>query len=215
MPSWSESICRRMWTPGADRRRERGRSARVAKAGNLAIRQSGNWEHLIAKLPSCLIARIGAVAVGWFRIEEDDMARLEMRGFQRQVLGKLREYEGHLKRLEGQLMILRGRAERATGEAQVKLGQMLADVERDAEGVRAAGRAALEGLERAVSAGQAFLEQMKGRLAEVEALAPTVVSKGREVVRRATIEAKALRHGVKVGLRVARRASKRAKAGKP
>src|SRR3990170_7986067 len=26
MPSWSESICRRMWIPGADRRR-RGRSA--------------------------------------------------------------------------------------------------------------------------------------------------------------------------------------------
>jgi hypothetical protein len=49
----------------------------------------------------------------------------------------------------------------------------------------------------------------------VEALAPTVVSTGRDVVRRATIEAKALRHGVKVGLRVARRASKRAKAGKP
>jgi uncharacterized protein YjbJ (UPF0337 family) len=145
---------------------------------------------------------------------EADMATLKTRGFQRQVLGKLREYEGHLKRLEGQLMILRGRAERATGEGQVKLGQVLADVEREAEGMRAAGRATLDGLERAVAAGQAFLDQMKGRLAEVEGLAPTVVSKGREVVRRATIEAKALRHGVKVGLRVARRASKRAKAGK-
>lgn len=142
------------------------------------------------------------------------MATLEMRGFQRQVLGKLREYEGHLKRLEGQLMILRGRADRATGEAQVKLGQMLADVEREAEGVRAAGRAALDGLERAARAGQVFLDQMKGRLAEVEVIAPAVVSKGRDVVRRATIEAKALRHGVKVGLRVARRASRRAKAGK-
>jgi hypothetical protein len=154
------------------------------------------------------------LAIGWTRIEEDDMARLERRGFERQVHGKVREYEGHLKRLEGQLMILRGRAERASGEAQVKLGQMLADVEREAEGVRAAGRAALEGLERAVAAGQAFLNQMKGRLAEVEEIAPSVVAKGREVVRRATIEAKALRHGVKVGLRVARRASKRAKAGK-
>jgi len=142
------------------------------------------------------------------------MATLEMRGFQRQVLGKLREYEGHLKRLEGQLMILRGRAERATGEGQVKLGQILTEVERQAEGVRAAGRAALEGLERAVSAGQTFVDQMKVRLAEVEAIAPTVVFKGRAAVRRATIEARALRHGVKVGLRVARRASKRAKAGK-
>jgi uncharacterized protein YjbJ (UPF0337 family) len=142
------------------------------------------------------------------------MATMEMRGFQRQVLGKLREYEGHLKRLEGHLLVLRGRAERTTGEVQVKLGQMLADVEREAEGVRAAGRAALEGLERAVAAGQAFMDQVKGRLAEVEALAPTVVARSREVVRRATIEAKALRHGVRVGLRVARRVSKRAKAGK-
>jgi hypothetical protein len=38
-----------------------------------------------------------------------------------------------------------------------------------------------------------------------------VVSKGKEVVRKATIEAKALRHGVKVGLRVARRVSRRVK----
>lgn len=130
------------------------------------------------------------------------------------MLGKLREYEGHLKRLEGQLMILRGRAERATGEAQVKLGQVLVDLEHEAEAVRAAGRAALEGLERAVAAGRAFLDQMKGRMAEVEGLAPAVVSKGREAVRRATIEAKALRHGVKVGLRVARRASRRAKSAR-
>ncbi len=142
------------------------------------------------------------------------MASLEMRGFQRQVLGKLREYEGHVRRLEGQLLILRGKAERATGEAQEKLGHLLAEVEREAEGVREAGRAALQGLERAVEAGRSFLDQMKGRLADVEAVAPTVVAKSRAAVRRATIEAKALRHGVKVGLRVARRASKRAKAGK-
>lgn len=142
------------------------------------------------------------------------MATMEMRGFRRQVLGKLREYEGHVKRLEGQLMILRGRAERATGEAQEKLGKLLTEVEREAEGVRGAGRTALEGLERAVAAGQAFLNQLKGRAAELETMAPTVVAKGREAMRRAAIEAKALRHGVKVGLRVARRVSRRAKAGK-
>jgi hypothetical protein len=111
-------------------------------------------------------------------------------------------------------MILRGRAERATGEAQEKLGKLLADVEREAEGMRGAGRVALEGLERAVAAGRAFLDEIKGRLAEVEVPPPSVVVKSREAIRRATIEAKALRHGVKVGLRVAKRASKRAKAAK-
>lgn len=142
------------------------------------------------------------------------MTTLEMRGFRRQVLGKLREYEGHVKRLEGQLLILRGRAGRATGEAQEKLGKLLGELEREAEGVRSAGRVALEGLERAVATGQAFLSQIKGRLAEVEVPPPSVVAKSREAIRRATIEAKALRHGVKVGIRVAKRASKRAKAAK-
>lgn len=142
------------------------------------------------------------------------MTSLEMRGFRRRVMGKLREYEGHLRRLEGQLMILRGKAERATGEAQTKLGHLLAEVEREAEGVRTAGKAALGGLEQAVRAGQAYFDHVKGRLAEVEAAAPMVVARGRAVARRAAIEAKALRHGMKVGIRVARRAAKRAKAGK-
>jgi uncharacterized protein YjbJ (UPF0337 family) len=142
------------------------------------------------------------------------MATLEMRGYRRQLLGKLREYEGQIKRLEGHLLILRGKAERATGEAQEKLGKILTEVEREAEVVRVAGRAALEGLERAVSAGREFLDMVKSRLAEVEISIPSVVVKSREALRRATIEAKALRHGVKVGLRVAKRASRRAKTAK-
>jgi uncharacterized protein YjbJ (UPF0337 family) len=142
------------------------------------------------------------------------MASLEMRGYRRQVLGKLREYEGQVKRLEGQLLILRGKAERTTGEVQEKVGKLLAEVEREAEVVRVAGRAALEGLERAVSSGRGFLELVKSRLAEVEIPPPSVVAKSREALRRATIEAKALRHGVKVGMRVAKRASKRAKTAK-
>jgi uncharacterized protein YjbJ (UPF0337 family) len=142
------------------------------------------------------------------------MVTFQLRGYRRQVLGKLREYEGQVKRLEGQLLVLRGRAERATGEAQEKLGKLLAEIEREAEAVRGAGQAALEGLERATAAGRSFLEAVKGRLAEVKITAPSVVAKSREALRRATIEAKALRHGVKVGMRVAKRASKRAKAGK-
>jgi uncharacterized protein YjbJ (UPF0337 family) len=111
-------------------------------------------------------------------------------------------------------MILRGRAQRATGEAQEKLGKLLGDIEREAEVIRGAGQTALEGLERAVAAGRGYLDQIKDRLAEVEVLPPSVVTKGREAVRRASIEARALRHGVKVGLRVAKRASKRAKAAR-
>ncbi len=142
------------------------------------------------------------------------MTTADMRGFRREVLGKLREYEGHMKRLEGQLLTLRGKAGGASGEAQETLGRFLAQVERQAEEVQSAGRAALDGLERAVAAGQVFLEQMKTQLGDVEVVSQSVVAKSREAVRRAAIEAKALRHGVKVGLRVAKRASKRAKAAK-
>jgi len=142
------------------------------------------------------------------------MVSMEMRGFRRQVLGKLREYEGYLKRLEGQILILRGRVEHATGDAQEKLGKLLADVEREVESAQNTGRIALEGLERAVTAGQGFLEQVKNQLAGIEVPAPSIVAKSREALRRATIEAKVLRHGVKVGIRVAKRASKRAKAPK-
>jgi len=142
------------------------------------------------------------------------MVSMEMRGFRRQVLGKLREYEGYLKGLEGQILILRGRAEHATGEAQEKLGKLLADVEREVESAQNTGRVALEGLERAVTAGQGFLEQVKNQLAGIEVSSPSIVAKSREALRRATIEAKALRHGVKVGIRVAKRVSKRAKTPK-
>lgn len=140
------------------------------------------------------------------------MVSMAMRGYRRQIAGKLRQYEGHLTKLEGQLMILRGRAERATGEAQIKLGALLSEVERGIDGVRVAGRTALEGLERAAEAGQVLIEHVKDKLAEAEAVAPTVVAKGRAAVHRAAIEAKALRHGVKVGIRVARRASRKVKA---
>ena len=142
------------------------------------------------------------------------MAGMVSGGIRRQLMARLREYEGHVKRLEGQLLILRGRAERAGGEAAEKLGTLLADLEREAEGVRQAGRAAVEGMERAVEAGQALLDGLKGKLAEAEAAAPGVLAKGKAVVRRAAIEAQALRHGVRVGLRVARRTTKRRKAEK-
>jgi len=140
------------------------------------------------------------------------MVSMKMRGFRRQVTGKLRQYEGQLIKIEGQLMVLRGKAERATGEAQVKLAGLLSEIERGAEGVRDAGRTALEGLERAAESGQTLIGQAKNQLEELKAAAPTVVAKGRAAVQRATIEAKALRHGVKVGIRVARRVSKRVKA---
>ncbi|HWT82934.1 MAG TPA: hypothetical protein VN648_29485, partial [Candidatus Methylomirabilis sp.] len=113
------------------------------------------------------------------------MASVQLRGFRRQVLGKLREYEGQVKRLEGQLLILRGKAERATGEAQEKLGKLLAEVEREAETVRGAGLAALDGLERAVTAGGSFLEAVRGRLSEVKITPPSVMAKGRDALRRA------------------------------
>ena len=140
------------------------------------------------------------------------MTTEDARGLRHQLAGRVREYEGHLMRLEGQLLVLRGRVDRAAGDAAIGLASLLAQTEREVEAAREVGRAALVGLERATDATSACLEQLKSRMAE--AGAPNVVEKGRAAVRRATIEAKALRHGVKVGIRVARRVSRRTKAAK-
>ena len=142
------------------------------------------------------------------------MATPEVRSLRHQMAAMVREYEGHLLRLEGQLLVLRAKAQRAGEEAQAKLAGLLSQAERDVETARELGRTALAGLERATEAARNCLTELKGRLEEAESALPAAVAKGREVVRRATIEAKALRHGVRVGLRVARRVSRRTKAAK-
>ncbi len=143
------------------------------------------------------------------------MTTSETRGFRRQMMGRLREYEGHLLRLEGELLLLRGRVDRASGEVQAGLKRVLEEMEHEVEAVQAAARVALEGLGRAAEYGGNILGRLKERLQGPDGLAPSAMARGRAVAKRATIEAKALRHGVKVGIRVARRASRRAKAAKP
>ena len=142
------------------------------------------------------------------------MATPDVRKLRHQVAATVREYEGHLLRLEGQLLVLRAKAQRAGEETQAKLAGFLAQAERDVEAARELGRTALVGLERATEAARACLTDLKGRLEEVESGLPAAMAKGKEVVRRATIEAKAIRHGVRVGLRMARRVSRRTKATK-
>jgi phage shock protein A len=142
------------------------------------------------------------------------MATPEVRRLRHQVAATVREYEGHLLRLEGQLLVLRAKAQRAGEETQAKLAGFLAQAERDVEAARELGRTALAGLERATEAARTCLTDLKGRLEEVESGLPAAMAKGKGVVRRATIEAKAIRHGVRVGLRVARRVSRRTKATK-
>jgi len=142
------------------------------------------------------------------------MATPEVRRLRHQVAATVREYEGHLLRLEGQLLVLRAKAQRAGEETQAKLAGFLAQAERDVEAARELGRTALAGLERATEAARTCLTDLKGRLEEVESGLPAAMAKGKDFVRRATIEAKAIRHGVRVGLRVARRVSRRTKATK-
>jgi hypothetical protein len=140
------------------------------------------------------------------------MATPEVRKLRHQMAGMIREYEGHLLRLEGQLLVLRAKAARAAAGTGVRFAGLLADAEREAEAAKELGRSALGGLERAADAAKRCLADLQSRLEDTSASPPTMVAKGKAVVRRATIEAKALRHGVRVGLRVARRVSKRPKS---
>jgi hypothetical protein len=142
------------------------------------------------------------------------MAAPEVRKLRHQMAAMVREYEGQFLRLEGQLLIVRAKAERAGEEARDRLTRLLADAEREAEAARELGRAALAGLERAAEAVRTCVEDLKNRMEEAKAGGPTVVAKGKAVVRRATIEAKALRHGVRVGIRMAKRVARRVKKPK-
>ena len=142
------------------------------------------------------------------------MAIPEVRRLRHQMAGVVREYEGHLLRLEGQLRILRTKAGRAGEDVQATLAGLLTQAEREMEAARELGRTALSGLERAAEAARTCLSDLKSRLDDVEAGRRDAVARGRAVVRRATIEAKAIRHGVRVGLRVARRVSRRTRAAK-
>ncbi len=142
------------------------------------------------------------------------MATPEVRRLRQKMAGVVREYEGHLLRLEGQLLVLRAKAQRAGEDAQTALARLLTQAEGEVEAARELGRTALSGLERAAEAARTCLTDLKNRLEVAESGVPGAVAKGRAVVRRATIEAKALRHGVRVGIRMARRVSKRVKGSK-
>ncbi len=137
------------------------------------------------------------------------MVDFDARGLRRRMAGKLKEFEGQLLKLEGELLILRGKVGRTAGEAEAKASLVLGQVEREVESLRQAGRTALESLGRAVETGQAAAHKVEDLLGEVESLIPPARVAARQVLRRATIEAKAVRHGVRVGLRVARRAARR------
>jgi hypothetical protein len=142
------------------------------------------------------------------------MASMEIQGFRRQLTATLHEYEGYLKQLEGKLLVLRGKAERARGEAGETLGQALARLEHEAEEITGAGLQALERFGHAVEVAKGGLERVKEQATGDATTPKKVLATGKAVVHKAAIEAKALRHGVKVGLRVARRVSKRVKAAK-
>jgi hypothetical protein len=146
------------------------------------------------------------------------MAESEARGLRRQMAAKLREFEGQLLKLEGELLILRGKAARVTEDAEGRLAALLAEVEQETEALRRAGQRALDGLGRAAESGQAAVDRVRGLVAQAETLLPPLLPgaarSGREVLRRASIEARAVRHGVRVGLRVARRAARRVRAGR-
>ncbi|MBI4536788.1 MAG: hypothetical protein HY712_02390 [candidate division NC10 bacterium] len=129
----------------------------------------------------------------------------------RDIGARLREFEEYLERFEERLQALHRRIDRASGAAEAELGSLLADVEREADLTRSAGEAVLRELRRAVEIGRGAVERAEARLKVLEKPRLPAAERGKAAVRRAAIEVKALRHGVRVGLRMARRVSHRRK----
>jgi hypothetical protein len=133
--------------------------------------------------------------------EEEQMRILENRQWRHELIGKIQDYERLLADAEAQLTTARKRAETELGPWVERAKQAIAHA-------RELGHKALGDVDQAARMLRSLVEEFKAREAGEAGLSGT----GRKVVRRAKIEAQALRHGVKVGLRMARRVSKRGKA---
>ncbi len=131
------------------------------------------------------------------------MRILENRQWRHELIGKIQEYERLLADAEAQLTTARKRAETEFGPWVERAKQAIGHA-------RELGHKALGDVDQAARMLRALVEEFKDRESAIgeAGLSET----GRKVVRRAQIEAKALRHGVKVGLRMARRVSRRGKA---
>lgn len=135
----------------------------------------------------------------------DKIERSLWRGHRRRLEGQITEYAGILRGIEGRLLRMRGRLQRTTGETQVQLASAVQQLESDYRKIVEGWQAILRGLDHTFTSGREMGREAIDRADAVLAQGPRLLTDAAKALRRARVEAAALRKGVEVGLRRGRR----------
>jgi hypothetical protein len=127
------------------------------------------------------------------------------RGHRRRLEGQIMEYAGMLRAVEGRLLRMRGRARRKTGDAQMQLAAAIEQLETDYRKIAEGWHSLLKALDNILTSGREIASDAIGRADAVMAERPRLLATAATALRRARVEAAALRKGVQVGFRRGRR----------
>ena len=136
---------------------------------------------------------------------ENKISTTLWRGHRRRLEGQITEYAGILQTIEGRLLRMRGRLKRSAGDAQVQLASAIEQMESDYRKVAEGWQAILKGLDHTITSGREVAREAINRADAVLAEGSTLLTGPANALRRARVEAAALRKGLKVGFRRGRR----------
>jgi len=148
---------------------------------------------------------------------ENKISRTLWLGHRRRPDGQITEYAGILQAIEGRLLRMRGRLKRSAGDAQVQLASAIEQLESKYRKVAEGWQAILKGLDHTFTSGREIAGEAINRADASLARGSRLLTGPANALRRARVEAAALRKGLEVGLRRGRRmaavASRRRAAG--
>ena len=135
----------------------------------------------------------------------DRVGKTLWRGHRRRLEGQITEYAGIIRTIEGRLLRMRGRLKRATGGAQVELASAIQRLESDYKKIVEGWQTILKGLDHTFMTSREIAREAINRADAVLAEGRRLPTGPASVIRRAWVEAAALKKGVEVGLRRGRR----------
>ena len=136
---------------------------------------------------------------------ENKISRTLWRGHRRRLEGQITEYAGILQAIEGRLLRMRGRLKQSAGDAQVRLASAIEQLESEYRKVAEGWQAILKGLDHTFTSGREIAREAINRADASLAQGPRLLTGPANALRRARVEAAALRKGLEVGLRRGRR----------
>jgi hypothetical protein len=135
----------------------------------------------------------------------DKITKTLWRGHRRRLEGQITEYAGLIRAIEGRLLRMRGRLKRSTGDAQLRLAAAIEQLESDYKKLTEGWQAILRGLDTTFTSGRDLARDAIERADAAVAGGKGLFTHAARALRKARVEAAALRKGVEVGLRRGRR----------